>query len=90
MADQEKGKIPAEKKQADKPVKAKKPSFFSRIGKWFRELKGEIRKIVWPTRKQTINNSVVVIAAILVVGVYIWVLDAIFNFGIQTLLQNFV
>ena len=89
MADQEKGRTPAEKKQADKPVKVKKPSIFSRIGKWFRELKSEIHKIVWPTRKQTVNNSIVVIAAILVVGVFIWILDAIFNFGIQALLQNF-
>ncbi|MGE4548557.1 MAG: preprotein translocase subunit SecE [Intestinibacillus sp.] len=89
MADQEKGHTPAEKKQADKPVKAKKPSIFSRIEKWFRELKSEIRKIVWPTRKQTTNNSIVVISAILVIGVYIWVLDAICNLGIQTLLQHF-
>ena len=89
MADQGKGNSPAEKKQADKPVKAKKPSVFSRIGRWFRELKSEVRKIVWPTRKQTVNNSLIVIATILVVGVFIWILDAIFSFGFQTLLQNF-
>ena len=35
--------------------KEKKPGFFSRIGKWFHDLKSECKKIVWPTRKQTAN-----------------------------------
>ena len=50
MAEQEKS-TPAVKKQTDKPAKAKKPSFFARIGNWFHELKAEIKKIVWPTLK---------------------------------------
>ena len=76
MAEQEKN-IPAEKK-ADKPAKAKKPSLFARMGKWFRELKGECKKIVWPTRQQTTNNTAVVLATCLIIGVFIWVLDAVF------------
>lgn len=89
MAEKEQGKQPAEKKQADKPAKVKKPSLFARIGKWFRELKGEIKKIVWPTRQQTVNNTVVVIAAIAIIGVFIWVLDAIFNFGVTNFISHF-
>ena len=84
MAEQEKN-TPAEKKRADKPAKAKKPSIFARMSKWFHELKGECKKIVWPTRKQTVNNTAVVIAAVAMVGVFIWVLDAIFQFGISAL-----
>ena len=61
--------------------KEKKPGFFSRIGKWFHDL------IVWPTRKQTANNTLIVIATILVIGVFIWILDAIFNLGITTLIS---
>lgn len=67
--------------------KEKKPGFFSRVGKWFVDLKSECRKIVWPTRKQTRNNTLIVIATILVIGVFIWVLDAIFNLGITTLIS---
>ena len=59
MAEQEKA-TPAVKKQADKPAKAKKPSIFARIKNWFRELKGEIKKIVWPTRQQTMNNTMAI------------------------------
>lgn len=72
----------SEKKQS----KSKKPGFFSRVGKWFRDLKSEAKKVVWPTRKQTINNSGIVIAAILIIGAFIWILDAIFNLGITTLI----
>ncbi|MFR3787546.1 preprotein translocase subunit SecE [Agathobaculum desmolans] len=70
-------------------TKAKKPGLFARIGKWFRELKSECRKIVWPTRQQTVNNTLVVIASVVVVGVFIWVLDIVFGFGIQSLLAHF-
>lgn len=76
----------SETKQTKNSAKEKKPGFFSRIGKWFRDLKSECKKIVWPTRKQTTNNTLIVLATILVIGVFIWILDAIFNLGITTLI----
>ena len=79
MADLEKNTAP----------KAKKPSFVERCKKWFRELKSEIHKIVWPTREKTVNNTVVVLAACLMVGVFIWVLDAVFNIGVQAFIGLF-
>ena len=69
-------------------TKAKKPGLFARIGKWFRELKSECRKIVWPTREQTVNNTLVVLASVVIIGVFIWVLDIVFGLGIQTLLAH--
>ena len=62
-----------------KNSKAKKPSVFARANKWFRELRAETRKIVWPTKQQTVNNMLVVVAAVLIVGVFVWVLDLIFG-----------
>ena len=64
-------------------TKAKKPGLFARIGKWFRELKSE-----WPTREQTINNTLVVLASVIIIGIFIWVLDIVFGLGIQTLLTH--
>ena len=72
------------KKQTN--AKAKKPGFFARVGKWFHDLKSEMKKVVWPTRKQTINNSAIVIGTILIIGAFIWILDAIFNLGATTLI----
>lgn len=69
--------------------KAKKPSFGVRVGKWFRELKSECRKIVWPSRQQTTNNTLVVVACVVIVGIIIWALDLIFGIGINALLSHF-
>ena len=37
----------------------------------------EVRKVVWPTRRETIQSTMVVILMVLVVGIYLWLLDAL-------------
>jgi len=69
--------------------KVKKPGIGTRIAKWFRELKSECRKIVWPSRQQTINNTLVVAACVIAVGIIIWLLDLVFGIGINALLTHF-
>ena len=49
--------------------------FFKRVAKFFRDCKGEMKKIVWPTKKQVVNNTIVVFVAMGVVGVAIWIID---------------
>ncbi len=61
--------------------------FFSKIGKFFKDLKAEIKKVIWPTKKQLINNTIIVIVAILVIGAGIWILDALFAWGYNALMQ---
>ncbi len=78
----------AEKAKKDKP-KEKKPGFFARIAKWFREMKSELKKVQWPTAKQTINNVVIVIVCVIVVGVCIWIFDAIAGGIVDALLNLF-
>ena len=64
----------------------KKKSVFSRIGNWFREVRIEMTKrIIWPSFKQVVNNTVVVIVCVVVVGVFIWLFDWLFFTGIQAL-----
>ena len=47
----------------------------SKVGRFFKDLKGELKKIVWPTKKQVVNNTLVVIAMIFVMGIFIWLMD---------------
>ncbi|MBE7025177.1 MAG: preprotein translocase subunit SecE [Ruminococcaceae bacterium] len=61
--------------------------FFSRIGKFFKDLKAEIKKVIWPSKKQLINNTGVVIIVILLVGIGIWILDLLFSRGYMALMQ---
>ena len=75
----------AEKAKKDKKSdKKSKPGFFARIGRWFRELKVELKKVVWPTGKQTLNNTLIVIACVVFV---IWIFDAVAGGLIQALIH---
>ena len=42
-------------------------------GKWFREMRSELKKVVWPDGKTTAKNTGTVILCSLGVGVFIWV-----------------
>lgn len=69
--------------------KQKKDNFFKRAAKaianYAKATKSEIKKISWPTGKQLFNNTAIVIACIIVVGVVIFLLDTIFGFGFDFL-----
>ena len=69
-------------KKADKKAK---PSLFARVGKWLKDMKSELKKVQWPTRKQTVNNTLIVIACVIVVGIFIWLFDAVAGGLIQAL-----
>lgn len=57
----------------------KKVSRFKRSGqglaKLVREIRAELKKVIWPSRTQLINNTVTVLAFCLVVGAIIWIAD---------------
>lgn len=84
MADEKKNvanEVASDAAKSEKKEKEKKPSKFSpkkvgkAIAKFFKDLRGETKKIVWPGRKMVIKSTGVVLAAILVVGAGIWILD---------------
>ena len=70
----------------EKKQKEKKPNKQNGVSKYFRDLKGEFKKIVWPSKKQIINNTIVVIVAIVVCGVFIWAMDL----GLSALMKLFL
>ena len=51
----------------------------SKITKFFKDYKSEFKKIVWPSKKDTLRMSVVVIVAIVVASVAIFLLDLGFS-----------
>ena len=54
-----------------------------------KESKSEFKKIVWPAKKQIINNSIVVIIGILVCGLLVSVIDFLFTNGIGFIIGLF-
>ena len=72
-------------------AEAKKKNWFARawggICRYFRELRSELKKVVWPTPKQVIKNTLIVIACVIVVGVFIWLFDFVARIGINALID---
>ena len=52
-----------------------KPGFFKRVGKWFREMKSELKKVIWPSRKTLTNNTAISVGVILASAVVLWGFD---------------
>jgi len=55
--------------------KGSKKTIFKRIGLFFRDYKSEAKKIVWPTFKDVLKNTLIVLIMCLIIGVLIWLLD---------------
>ena len=57
------------------------------FGKFFRGVKAELKKVVWPTRKELINYTIVVFLVTIFIALLIYVFDAIFAQLINMLLR---
>ena len=84
-----------EKKVQGAPTKAvtavkkddTKPGFFKRIGKWFREMRSELKKVIWPTPKTLAKNSVISVVFMLVSALVLWGADLIASLAVNLLFR---
>jgi preprotein translocase subunit SecE len=63
-----------------KPGKApapSKPGFFARLGNYFRDVRSEMKRVVWPSRPEVINSSVVVIVTLIFFATFIALTDIV-------------
>ena len=51
--------------------------FFQKVGKWFREMKSELKKVIWPTPKALRNNTLISLGMMVISAVGIWCFDEI-------------
>ena len=64
-----------EKTSSKARAKRNKPNIFKRIAKWFREMRSEMKKVIWPTPKQIVNNTLVSLSVMVVSAIVIWAVD---------------
>ena len=73
-------------------AEAKKKNWFVRawggICRYFRELRSELKKVVWPTPQQVLKNTLIVLACVLIVGVFVWLFDFVARIGIDALING--
>ena len=82
-----------EKKTTAAPVKPvtavkkddTKPSFFKRVGKWFREMRSELKKVIWPTPKTLFNNTAISVGVMLASAVVLWGFDELAQMLVRAL-----
>ena len=48
---------------------------------FFKDFKAELKKVIWPTPKQLVNNTVAVVTIVLITAVIVFSLDAVFDLG---------
>jgi len=67
----------------------KKLGLGKRLVKWFREMRSELKKVVWPTPKQVVNNTWIVLVMIVAVGLMIMAFDFVWVNIIQEFVLGF-
>ena len=60
--------------------------FFKKIGQFFKDLKGETKKIIWPDAKTVWKSTGVVIVVVIIIGAGIWLVDFGLSKGIDVVL----
>jgi preprotein translocase subunit SecE len=48
-----------------------------------REARMEVRKVVWPTRQETVQTTFMVIVAVIIIGIFLWLVDMLLAEAIQ-------
>ena len=58
-------------------------------GLWFREMKSELKKVVWPNKKTVLKNTGTVLLCSVVIGAFIWAFDFVAVSAVQMILNVF-
>ncbi|MBO5447925.1 MAG: preprotein translocase subunit SecE [Ruminococcus sp.] len=75
------------KKDADKAKNTGKAKKKGGIRRYFKDLKAEIKKVVWPTRKQVVNNTGIVLSVMVVMALFLFAVDSGLGAAIQAVLS---
>lgn len=59
----------------------------SKITEYFKETKTELKHVIWPTRRQTIFYTVIVIVLSVIIAYYLGIFDYIFSRGLEKILS---
>jgi len=76
-----KSKKEAEKKPAGQP---------NAVSRYIRETRGEIRKVTWPTRRESWRLTAIVLGVTVATAIFLWFFDTIFSTGIQFVIENII
>jgi len=70
----------AEQEKQQQKEKEKKPNIFQKLARFVKDIRSELKKVLWPSRKQVFNNTLIVLITCLILGGVIWILDFALGF----------
>lgn len=59
----------------------------NKIAAYFKESVTEMKKVVWPTKKQTTTYTIIVIGMSIGIAIFFGVLDYAFNIGLEQIIK---
>ena len=62
-----------------------KLTFFQKVGKWFREMKSELKKVIWPTPAVLAKNTGISVAVMIVSAIVLWGFDELAQMLVRAL-----
>jgi len=70
-----------------KPTAVKEKTFIDKGLQFLREVKVELKKVTWPSRKQTMGSTVVVLVIVTIISLFLGIVDAGLSGLIRAVLQ---
>jgi preprotein translocase subunit SecE len=67
-----------------------KPGQPNAVVRYIRETRGEIRKVTWPTRRESWRLTAIVLGVTVATAAFLWFFDFIFSGGIQFLIERII
>jgi len=57
------------------------------LKQYFQEARIELKKVIWPTKKETVNSTILVVGFCIAFAIFLGALDFVFNLGLEKLIQ---
>ncbi len=57
------------------------------LGRYFRGVRAELKKVNWPNKAELKNHTLVVLAACILATAVLWVLDTVFGLGLNLIIK---
>jgi len=59
----------------------------AKIARTFKDMKGEVKKVVWPSKKQVLNNSIIVFIMLIISAIFIGGIDELLVLLLQLIFK---
>lgn len=58
------------------------------ISSFVREAQIEVRKVVWPTKQETVQTTLIVVVVVIIVAIFLWLLDMALGGIVRTVMNS--